>query len=102
MGALPLTERELILAASVPVLYLAMVLLGRLLKRNKGVRLGWLYHLFALSLAVFTPGYFLFQWPFIKELGALTTISGAIFIIALIDRFVWQLYFQQKHRVKVP
>jgi hypothetical protein len=37
------------------VLFRSLVLLGRFLKRRHGVRLGWLYQLFALSLAVFFP-----------------------------------------------
>ena len=78
-------------------------MLGRRLKRKHGVKLGYLYHLFALGLAVYVPAALLeVDFPFIRELEATTLLLGAIFLIALVDRYVWELYFQQRHRVKVP
>jgi hypothetical protein len=61
MGKLPLAERESILVLSVPAICLALILLGRHLEHRKGVGLGWLYHPFAVHLAIFvlstiTPG----------------------------------------------
>ena len=100
-----LTEgyRDLILVLAVPGLYCLMVLAGRRLKRRHGVRLGWLYHLFALSLAVYVPALVLnLNWAFLRHLGAAVIILGAWVIIALVDRYLWELYFQQRHRVKVP
>src|ERR1039457_6256800 len=100
-----LTEgyKDLILVLAVPGLYCLMVLTGRRLKRHHGVRLGWLYHLFSLSLAVYLPALLLkLNWAFLRHLGAAAVILGACVIIALVDRYLWELYFQQRHRVKVP
>src|SRR5664279_638543 len=100
-----LTEgyKDLILVLAVPGLYCLMVLVGRRLKRQHGVRLGWLYHLFSLSLAVYLPALLLkLNWTFLRHLGAAAVILGACVLIALVDRYLWELYFQQRHRVKVP
>jgi small-conductance mechanosensitive channel/CRP-like cAMP-binding protein len=100
-----LTEgyRDLILVLAVPGLYSLMVLAGRRLKRQHGVRLGWLYHLFSLSVAVYVPALLLkLNWAFLRHLGAAAVVLGACVFIALVDRYLWELYFQQRHRVKVP
>lgn len=102
-NSLPPGYRDLLLVLCVPGLYCLMVVLGRRLKRRHGVRLGYLYHLFALGLAICLPArLFDVTFPHFREVGALTTLLGAIFLIALVDRYVWELYFQQRHRVKVP
>src|SRR5664279_3731787 len=80
-----------------------MVLAGRRLKRHHGVRLGWLYYLFSLSLAVYVPALLLnLNWAFLRHLGAAAVLLGACVFIALVDRYLWELYFQQRHRIKVP
>src|SRR4051794_40051535 len=101
MGDLSTGYRDLLLVLAVPGLYCLMVLLGRRLKRRHGVRLGYLYHLFSLGLAICVPArLFDVDFPYRRDLGAFTSILGAIFVIALVDRYVWELYFQQRHRVK--
>src|SRR4051812_14091599 len=95
--------RDLLLVLCVPGLYCLMVVLGRRLKRRHGVRLGYLYHLFALGIAICLPAsLFNVNFPHFREVGSFTAILGALFLIALIDRYIWELYFQQRHRVKVP
>ena len=95
--------RDVLLALSVPGLYCLLLLFGRRLKRHHGVRLGWAYQLFAVCFALYAPALILeFNWPFIRHLGALTVLLGALFFIALVDRYIWDLYFLQRHHVKVP
>src|SRR5712672_1081775 len=95
---LPAGYRDLLLVLSVPGLYCLMVVLGRRLKRQHGVRLGYLYHLFALGLAICLPARLLEvsedHFPHFREVASFTAILGAIFLIALVDRYVWELYFQ--------
>src|SRR5258708_3186581 len=113
MFEMPEKYRALILVCSIPGLYCLMLLLGRWLKRIHGVRLGWSYHLFALCLAIYFPAKLfdlrlsLQLWgaepiPFRREVGALMCLLGAFFLLALVDRYIWDLYFRQKHRVKIP
>jgi small-conductance mechanosensitive channel len=95
--------KNLILVLAVPGLYCLMVLAGRRLKRHHGVRLGWLYHLFSLCLAVYVPVLLLnFEWGFVKHLGAAVIVLGSFVVIAVVDRYLWELYFQQRLHVQVP
>jgi small-conductance mechanosensitive channel/CRP-like cAMP-binding protein len=95
--------KGLLFAVTTPVLYCLLVLFGRRLKRRHGVRLGWLYHLFALSLAIFTSAVALdLRWPFLHHLGAAVIILTSTVLIAIVDRYVWELYFQGSNGVKVP
>ena len=86
-----------------PAIYYLMVLLGRQLKRRQGVQLGVLYHLFCLGFAIFIPAVLLRpDWPMIHHVGAATVIFGGVFVISLVDRYVWDLYFKQLHNIDVP
>ena len=77
-----------------PGLYCLLVLAGRQLKRKQAVRLGWPYHLFALPLAIFVPMWLLdIQWHR-TEFGAATIIFGSVFVIALVDRYIWQVWLR--------
>jgi small-conductance mechanosensitive channel len=97
------SKQILILLICLPLIYSLMLWLGRWLKRKHGVPLHWPYHLFAICLAVFGPAKLLqIYFPYRRELGALACILGAGFIVTLIDRYVWDLYFKQRHRIKLP
>jgi small-conductance mechanosensitive channel/CRP-like cAMP-binding protein len=102
-NSLPPHYRDILLVLAVPGLYCLMVLVGRRLKHRHGVRLGYLYHLFSLGLAVYVPAWlFDVSFPHRKDVGALTAILGSLVLIAFVDRYVWELYFQQRHKVKIP
>ena len=97
------TLQVLLFALAVPGLFLLMLFLGRWLKRQRGVQLGWLYHPFALGLVIFCSGEMIgLTWPFLTHVGWATVILGSLFLIALVDRYVWELYFKQYHNVEVP
>lgn len=98
--------RILLWALAVPGIYFSLVFGGRFLKRKHGVRLSWLYHPFALGIALYFPADLLDldqNWPlFTAWVGEATVILGAVFLIALVDRYVWELYFKQRHNVEIP
>jgi small-conductance mechanosensitive channel len=97
------SNKVLVLAISAPGLYCLLVLFGRRLKRQHGVRLGWFYHLFSLGLAFYAPAAILgFPWAFMHHLGAAVIVLAAIVIIAIVDRYLWEIYFQNRHGVAVP
>jgi small-conductance mechanosensitive channel/CRP-like cAMP-binding protein len=86
-----------------PLIYYLMLSLGRRLKRKHGVRLGVLYHLFSLGFAIFLPAVLIRpHWAFLHHVGAFTVIFGGVFVISLIDRYVWELYFKQLQNIDVP
>lgn len=114
MVQLPAAYADLILVLSVPGLFFLMLGFGRWLKRKHGVRLGqWTYLLFSFCLSVYFPSelfgrdlevenFLGHDIKFRIVFGACACLLGATFVIALLDRYVWDLYFTQKHRVKVP
>jgi len=84
-------------------MYYLMLQLGRQLKRRQGVQLGVLYHVFSLGSAIFLPIALLApQWPIMHHVGAATVVFGGVFVISLVDRYVWELYFKQLHSIDVP
>jgi small-conductance mechanosensitive channel/CRP-like cAMP-binding protein len=103
MGDLSETSRNLLLALAVPAIYCGMLLIGRRLKRTHRVRLGWSYHLFALSLAALVVA-------LVGELGgsilphlvAAVAAFGVLFLLALVDRYVWERHFKERRGVEVP
>src|SRR6185295_12520895 len=91
----------------VPVIYFGLVALGRGLKRRAGVRLGMVYQLFCFSAAAFVPMTCLAQenlvdFFWLKLTGAALAMLGTLFVIALINRFVWEFYFQERRGTPIP
>ena len=105
-----MTEKFLALAISIPVSYTITMLVGRFLKRRAGVRLGLMYRLFCLAISVFLPLQILkidwqssdFAFDLQRELEAISVLLGALFVIALIRRYLWEGYFQKKRGTEIP
>ncbi len=98
----PLTESAL-LVLTVPIIYFAVVFIGRRLKRRDGVRLGLMYQLFAITLAFYLPVAVMdMDYPYRVELGAAVVLLGAIFLNALIKRYVFELHYQERRHASVP
>src|SRR5215472_13335885 len=93
LSAQDTSTKALVLLICLCLGYSFMLLLGRRLKRKHGVPLSWPYHLFAVCLSTYGPAKLLqIHFPYRRELGALTLILFAGFVITLIDRCVWDLY----------
>lgn len=103
----------LIPLASIPVIYLVMVALGRWLKRARGVRLGVLYQLFCIAFAFWLPWAIQAQvdpsvlsWPeeldWMRHLTAAVYILATFFFLALIRRYFWELWFERHNQTKAP
>ncbi len=126
---LPTSERVALAILVAPFLYLLGVLIGRVLKRRAGVRLGVLYQLFCIVLAVAVAlQVFQLDYPppaplpaknavtqggspaapsppefdLQREVGSLATLLGAFFFIALMRRFLWEIYFEKKRHREIP
>src|SRR5882757_6554032 len=112
MVQLPAAYANMILVLSIPGLFCLMLVLGRWLKRKRGVRLSyWIYLLFSACVAIYFPAelfsedlnvdFFGHEQSMKVVVGAFSCLLGAVVVIALVDRYIWDLYFKQKHRVKV-
>jgi small-conductance mechanosensitive channel/CRP-like cAMP-binding protein len=94
-------------AVAVPVIFLAGIAIGRLLKRRAGVQLGFHYLLLSAALALWLPLEF-GRLDFPHRAGALQLLRAAIvllgtfFILALIRRYYWELWFEKHHKAKAP
>lgn len=103
MPDLHLTEVIITLAFATPALYLVLLMFGRWLKRRGGVRLGVMYQLFSISMALFLPLSFLqVDYTVLKVLGSVVVMLGTVFLLSLIKRFFWELYFQERRQVQIP
>jgi small-conductance mechanosensitive channel len=103
MGDLSEASRNTLLALGAPALYCLMLLIGRRLKRVHRVRLGWSYHLFSLSVVALVVALVVgLREPFLDHLIAIVAIFGSLFLIALVDRYVWELHFKERRGVDVP
>jgi len=105
-----LTKAQQIAAfvVAAPLIYLATVALGRWLKRRAGVQLGLMYKLFGVSLALYLPTKVL-GWDFgappynlHRDLLAATFLLGIVFILSLLKRYLWELYFGEKRGIEIP
>jgi small-conductance mechanosensitive channel/CRP-like cAMP-binding protein len=103
MPELDAVSKNILLLCSVPGLYCLFVLLGRRLKRQHRVELGWMYHIFGLSAAIWVPARILnLDWPFLREIGAVALLTSPFFINALIKRYVWEVQFRERREAAVP
>src|SRR5947209_5262601 len=100
-------QRELFLAVTAPVLYVIAVGAGRALKRE-GVRLGIAYQLFAIAIALYLPlkildlDFTLGAIDLRRELKTASILLGALFLAALMQRYLWGFYFREKRRTEIP
>jgi small-conductance mechanosensitive channel/CRP-like cAMP-binding protein len=76
---------------------------GRLLKRRAGVRLGVLYQLFCLTLAFYAAlATYGVQADWRNHVGAAAVLLSTAFLVALVNRYVWDWYFEQRKQTPIP
>lgn len=79
------------------------LLLGRLLKRRAGVPLGLMYQMFCLTLAFYaalTAYGIRASWR--DHLGAAVVLLSTAFVVALLNRFLWDAYFEKRRQIPIP
>ena len=77
--------------------------IGRLLKRRAGVRLGVLFQLFCLALAFYAATSFYgvhVGWR--NHVDAAAILLSTAFVVALLDRYLWDAYFEKKRQTPIP
>src|SRR5712671_6943262 len=77
--------------------YFGALTIGRLLKRRAGVRLGVLFQLFCLTLAFYAATTFYgvkADWR--NHVGAAVFLLSVAFFVALLDRYLWDAYWEKK------
>lgn len=97
------TQKGLVTMIIVVGTYFALLLLGRLLKHRAGVQLGAIYQLFSLVLAFYAGiAFYGMEASILRHLGGVAIMLGTFFVLALLNRYVWDIYFEKKRQTTIP
>src|SRR4029450_10882509 len=96
-------ERAAITALVFVGTFLVALWVGRFLKRRTGVRLGLLFRLFCLILAFYAAiTVYGVHASWRKHVGAVAILLSTALVVALVNRYVWDLYFEKKRQTPIP
>ena len=103
LTALSETQRAAItIFVFVGTFFLALTI-GRFLKRRAGVRLGTLFRLFCLALAFYAAvAVYGVHAPWRNHIGAAAILLSTALVVALVNRYVWDFYFEKKRQTPIP
>ncbi len=77
--------------------------IGRFFKRRAGVPLGLFFRLFCLVLAFYAAiVVYGVHAPWRHHVGAAAILLSTALVVALINRYVWDLYFEKKRQTPIP
>ncbi len=103
MSALAEPQRAFATVAVFIATFFITLSLGRLLKRKAGVRFGVFFQLFALALAFYAAVWvYGIDLRYRNHVGAALTLLSAGVVIALLDRYLWDLYFEHRRQTVIP
>jgi small-conductance mechanosensitive channel/CRP-like cAMP-binding protein len=73
------------------------------LKRRAGVKLGLLYRLFCLMLAFYAAiAVYGVHASWRNHVGAAVILLSTALVVALVNRYVWDLYYEKKRQTTIP
>jgi small-conductance mechanosensitive channel len=77
--------------------------IGRFLKRRAGVQLGLFFRLFCLILAFYAAiAVYGVHAPWRYHVGAAAILLSTALIVALVNRYIWDFYFEKKRQTPIP
>ncbi len=101
--ALEDTERAGVTVVVFFAVFFISLAIGRFLKRRAGVRLGVSFQLFCLALAFYTAmAAYGVPLRFRNHAGAIVLLLSTGIIVALINRYLWDFYFEKKRHTPIP
>src|SRR5947199_6905424 len=102
-NALPEAGRDAITVIAFISTFFVALGIGRFLKRRAGVRLGLLFRLFCLTLAFYAAlAVYGVHAPWRNHVGAAVILLSTAFVVALVNRYVWDFYFEKKRETPIP
>src|SRR6059058_257820 len=102
-SALSEAERDAITALVFVGTFFLAVGAGRFLKRRAGVRLGLLFRLFCLVLAFYAAiAVYGVHASWRNHVGAAAILLSTALVVALVNRYVWDFYFEKKRQTPIP
>jgi small-conductance mechanosensitive channel/CRP-like cAMP-binding protein len=102
-NALSEAERGAITAVVFVGTFLITLIIGRFLKRRAGVRLGLLFRLFCLILAFYAAiTVYGVHASWRNHVGAAAILLSTALVVALVNRYIWDFYFEKKRQTPIP
>ena len=102
-SAVPEAERDAITVIVFIATFFVSLGTGRFLKRRAGVRLGLLFRLFCLIVAFYAAiAVYGVQAPWRHHVGAAAILLSTALVVALVNRYVWDFYFETKRGTTIP
>src|SRR5881296_3165154 len=102
-NAVPEAERDAITVVVFIATFFVALGVGRFLKRRAGVRLGLLFRLFCLILAFYAAiSIYGVHAPWRRHVGAAAILLSTALVVALVNRYVWDFYFEKKRQTPIP
>jgi len=96
-------QRDAITVVVFIVTFFVVLGIGRFLKRRAGVQLGLLFRLFCLTLAFYAAiAVYGVHAPWRYHVGAAAILLSTALIVALVNRYIWDLYFEKKRQTIIP
>src|ERR1700720_2053573 len=97
------TQRAAVPAVVFVATFFVALTIGRFLKRRAGVRLGTLFRLFCLMLAFYAAlAVYGVHAPWRNHIGAAVVLLSTALIVALVNRYIWDLYFEKRKQTPIP
>src|SRR5205085_7652571 len=102
-NALSEAERDTITAVVFVGTFFVAFGVGRFLKRRAGVRLGLLFRLFCLILAFYAAiAVYGIHASWRNHVGAAVILLSTALVVALVNRYVWDFYYEQRRQTLIP
>lgn len=102
-AALLETQKDAVTAAVFVGTFLISIGIGRFLKRRAGVRFGILFQLFCLCLAFYAAiAVYGVHASWRNHIGAAVVLLSTAVIVSLLNRYVWDFYFEQRKKTPIP
>lgn len=103
LGSLAETQNAALTIGVFVATFFVALTIGRFLKRRAGVRFGVLFQLFCLGVAFYaatTVAGIHANWR--DHVGAILILLSTAVVVALVDRYVWDFYFEKKKQTPIP
>jgi small-conductance mechanosensitive channel/CRP-like cAMP-binding protein len=102
-NALPEAERDAITVIVFIGTFFVALGIGRFLKRRAGVQLGLFFRLFCLILAFYAAiSVYGVHASWRYHVGAAAILLSTALIVALVNRYVWDFYFEKRRQTPIP
>src|SRR5213083_825329 len=96
-------ERDAITVVVFIATFFVALGIGRFLKRRAGVQLGLFFRLFCLILAFYAAiSVYGVHAPWRYHVGAAAILLSTALIVALVNRYIWDFYFEKKRQTNIP